>query len=141
MPDDEHPPPQKPLDIEKLVEVYLEIRDAKKAFTKQAKAQAALFEQRLSKIENALHNHMQLHKLNSLPCDAGTAYLSTRNSASIADATAFRGYIIENRDWDLVDWRANPTAVEGFINEHDTLPPGVNWSSREVVNVRSKSDK
>ena len=135
MPNDTSGAP-KQINVNGLIGLYLEIREAKEAAAQQHKDEIALFDQRLDKIANVLHGHMRDYNLKSLPTEAGTAYINTLNSASTTDGAAFRGFIIENRAWDMVDWRPNKIAVAGFIEEHQTLPPGINWSSMDRVLCR-----
>jgi hypothetical protein len=45
-------------------------------------------------------------------------------------------YVIQHNAWDLIDRKANVTAVEGFINQHNSPPPGVNFASVFVAGVR-----
>jgi hypothetical protein len=41
----------------------------------------------------------------------------------MTDQHEFMGFVIEHRAWDLVDWKANATAVKAFAEEHkDVLP-------------------
>lgn len=68
----------------------------------------------------------------------GTAYRSTRSSATVADWDAFLGHIQSNDAWELLERRVNKTAVEQFKSVNDDLPPGVNWSEAQVVNFRRK---
>lgn len=82
-----------------------------------------------------------LERLNAVGGDSvktphGTAYRTTRRSASIADGAVFRQYVIDNENFDLVDWRANAIAVDDFIKENGVQPPGVNFSSTYTVGVR-----
>lgn len=128
------------VNMSELISLYLEIRDAKKVLEKQHEAQLKPFTERMEKIGLKLHAYMQQTHLNSLPTDGGTAYISTKRSASVADAAAFRGHIIETREWDLADWRANVTATEAFIKEHNVLPPGVNYREFETVGVRRPTE-
>jgi len=73
---------------------------------------------------------------NSIATDAGTAYRTEKKSASLADSEAFMNYVIANQAFDLLDRKANVTAVEEHIKENDAPPPGVNFSSTFVVGVR-----
>jgi hypothetical protein len=59
-------------------------------------------------------------------------------SATIADGEMFRGYVTDNALFDLVDWKANATAVAAHIDEHKVPPPGVNYTTTFVVGVRRK---
>lgn len=68
----------------------------------------------------------------------GTAYKSTRSSATVADWDGLLGHIQENDAWELLERRVNKTAVEQFKAVNDDLPPGVNWAETQVVNFRRK---
>lgn len=68
----------------------------------------------------------------------GTAYKSTRSSATVADWEAFLEHVRENEAWELLERRANKTAVEQAKSVDGDLPPGVNWSETQVVNFRRK---
>lgn len=70
--------------------------------------------------------------------DVGTAYKSTRASATVADWEGLLGHVQENDAWELLERRVNKTAVEQFKSVNDDLPPGVNWSETQVVNFRRK---
>jgi len=68
----------------------------------------------------------------------GTAYKSTRASATVADWDAFLEHVQENEAWEMLERRVNKTAVEQFRDHNDDLPPGVNWSETQVINFRRK---
>jgi hypothetical protein len=71
----------------------------------------------------------------------GTVYQSTRYSASLSDPKAFMDYVIANSAFDLLDRKANSTAVRDFIENHKSEPPGVRLSAIRTVGVRRASDK
>jgi len=71
----------------------------------------------------------------------GTAYLTTKKTATIADPAAFRAYVLENERYDLVDWKANAPAVNDHIDTETVPPPGVNYSTRVTVGVRRAAGK
>lgn len=66
----------------------------------------------------------------------GTAYKSTRSSATIGDWDAFLDHVQTNEAWELLERRANKSAVEQFKDANEDLPPGVNWSETQTVNFR-----
>jgi hypothetical protein len=70
--------------------------------------------------------------------DVGTAYRSTRASATVGDWDTFLDHVRENEAWEMLERRVNKTAVEQFKAEDGDLPPGVNWSETQVVNFRRK---
>jgi hypothetical protein len=71
----------------------------------------------------------------------GTVYQSTRYSASLSDPKVFMDYVITNQCWDLLDRKANSTAVRDFIEQHKSEPPGCRLSAIRTVGVRRASDK
>ena len=68
----------------------------------------------------------------------GTAYRSTRASASVGDWDNLFKFIQEEGAWEMLERRVNKTAVQQFRDEHDDLPPGVNWNETQVINFRRK---
>jgi hypothetical protein len=68
----------------------------------------------------------------------GTAYRSTRASATVADWDALLDHVQDNEAWEMIERRVNKTAVQQYRDEHDDLPPGVNWSETQVINFRRK---
>lgn len=70
--------------------------------------------------------------------EVGTAYKSTRASATVGDWDSLLGHVQENEAWELLERRVNKTAVEQFKAVNDDLPPGVNWAESQVVNFRRK---
>lgn len=70
--------------------------------------------------------------------DVGTAYRSTRASATVADWDIFLDHVKDNDAWEMLERRVNKTAVEQFKSVEGDLPPGVNWSETQVVNFRRK---
>lgn len=70
--------------------------------------------------------------------DVGTAYRTTRASATVGDWDAFLDHVVSNEAWEMLERRVNKTAVEQFKAEDGDLPPGVNWSETQVVNFRRK---
>lgn len=82
-----------------------------------------------------------LEKLNEMGGESvktphGTAYRTTRRSASIADGNAFRSYVVSNNAYDIVDWKANAPAIDDFIKANGSPPPGVNFTTAYTVGVR-----
>jgi len=45
-------------------------------------------------------------------------------------------YVTTNKLFDLLDRRANTTAVKAFVKKNNQLPPGCNLSAVETVGVR-----
>lgn len=127
---------QPPTTIDALVDQYVKLRDKIKESDDAYKAKMAPIKGYLERLNGALLLQLQGIGGDSVKTPHGTAYKTTKRSATIADAGEFRGFVIENRAWDICDWRANAPAVEAFLQENQTLPPGVNLSSIVTVGVR-----
>lgn len=130
--------PTPAIDIEKRVAQYVALRDKIKELDDAHKAKMAPFREALEQLNGMLLKHLSDVNVDSAITGAGTVYRTAKKSASLADADAFMSYVITTDSWDLLDRKANVSAVEAFITEHKTLPPGVNFNTMHVVGVRRK---
>ena len=122
--------------LSELVEMYVGLRDEKARLKADYDAAKLKIEQRLETIEAALLKTFDTAGLDSIKTPFGTAYTSTQTQASVADPDAFMTYVKHEEAWHLLEKRCSKTAVEQFKQEHNDLPPGVNWREERVVNVR-----
>jgi hypothetical protein len=120
------------------VEQYIKLRDVIKAKEKAQKEELKPFKETLEKLSVYLLAHINQLGADSLSSPAGTVYRSERKTASLADPEAFMTWVITQGQWDLLVRKASDKAVEDFLTEHGTLPPGVNFSRENTINVRRK---
>lgn len=118
------------------VEQYIKLRDMKDAIKERHKEELELVNKCMDELEVMLQSHMQQTNAQSIKTNAGTVYQTSKQSASIADKDAFWTHIVTQAAWDLLDRRANVTAVEDYINKNGTPPPGVNYNRIVTVGVR-----
>lgn len=123
-------------DVNALVDQYIQLRDKKDAMKREYDARVEQVDKLLEKIENYLLDQMQETGVESMRTEAGTAYISVRNSSSVKDKEAFKGFLFSSGKWELADIRASKTAVADYLKENNELPPGVSWSSMKTVNIR-----
>ncbi len=128
----------KQVDLRTLTDQVIRLRDAISAADDAHKEKMKSYREKLHEMENLLLAELNKLNVDKFGSDKGTVFKSVRKSATIADGSVFRDYIINNEMWDLVDWRANATAVAEHITEHHVPPPGVNFSAVTTVNVRRK---
>lgn len=88
-----------------------------------------------------LQNFLETAGAESVKSAHGTVYSSTRYTASLADPAAFMKFVQDNNLFDLLDRKANVTAVKDYVAEHNVLPPGVNMSAIKTIGVRSPTRK
>ena len=122
--------------IDALVEQMVKVRDKLKEADDAHKEKTKVARDYKEKLEGAL-----LAKLNEVGGESvktahGTVYRTTRRSATIADGGTFREFVVSNEAFDLVDWRANANAVDDFIKNEGTPPPGINFTTAFTVGVR-----
>jgi hypothetical protein len=125
-----------PINIDKRVEQFVALRDKIKEIKERQKKELEPYVDTLEKLNGVLLGHLNTIRSNSVGTDHGTVYKTVKKSASISDMTAFWTYVVSQGDFDMVDKKANPTAVEAYIAEHNAPPPGVNFNTLEVVGVR-----
>lgn len=123
-------------DINKRTSQYVQLRDLIKAREDAHKKAMKPLKDTLEQLNSVLLAHLNALNGNSVATDSGTVYRTEKKSASLADAQAFIDYVIANNAWDLLDRKANVTAVEDYIAAWSAPPPGVNFSSTYVVGVR-----
>lgn len=136
------PPAKAPMSLVQLIDTYIKLRDRKRLMESQHKEAIKPFIKTMEEIEGHLLVLMEQEGVNSLNTDGGTAYQSLKKRATIRDGEAFNEFVIENKAWHLVDWKANANAVFDHIEANNgTPPPGVNPSSYVAVNVRRPGEK
>lgn len=124
------------MQLNELIGRYVQIRDKKSELKAAYDAKAALIDQALEKIEAKLLETFEANGTESVRTEHGTAYTSTRNYCSAADKEAFLEFVKREDDWGLLDVRPLKSAVEQYKSTNDDLPPGLNWRSERVVNIR-----
>ena len=124
------------LNIDQLVDKYIRIRDKKAEVQKTQKAELARFDEALHTIERVFLTFMQENNVDSLNTNHGTAYKRVQTSCTIADRDAFLNFVREGDNWAFADLRANAPAVKAYLDANESLPPGVNFTSRLTVNVQ-----
>jgi hypothetical protein len=124
------------MQLDELIGKYVEIRDKKSELKKAYDEKAARCDAELDKIEAALLRTFEATGVESMRTDFGTAYKTRRVSCTTADKAAFLDFIKSNDEWALLDARPLKTAVAQYEEEHQAIPPGLNWSSEVVVQIR-----
>lgn len=121
-----------------LIEEYIRLRDAKSAAAdKIKKFIQENYTARMDIIEGLLMQQLDEVNADSLKTEHGTAFKKVETSVTVADGAAFSRYVIGEEKWELIDFRANKTAVKDFVEANDgNLPPGLNFTQELIINVR-----
>lgn len=123
-------------ELEKRVGQYVALRDRISEIEDLHKAELKPYKDTLEGLGNSMLKHLNTLGIESARTNNGTVYKSAKVSASIADTEAFWNYVVSNKDWDMIDKRANKTAVSDYVSTNGGPPPGVNYAVMHVVGVR-----
>lgn len=121
-----------------LVQAYINLREVRAQRKSAYELADSQDKQRQAKIEAEFLRRFSDRGIDSISArGVGTAYASTRTSATVADWDALLSFIRENEAWEMLEHRVSKTAVDQFREVNDDLPPGVNWSVARTIGVRT----
>jgi hypothetical protein len=122
--------------IDARVDQYVQIRDKIRDMEKAHDEMIRPYKDALEQLGSLLLDHLNKTGLESARTASGTVYRSEKVSASVQDVSAFWGYVEGAKAWELIDKRANKTAVTDYVKNNGAAPPGVNYNVSHVVGVR-----
>lgn len=124
--------------LDELIEKYIKIRDKKSQLKKAYEVEAGKLDEVLTKMEAVILRTFETTGQDSAKTTAGTAYMASRTSATVASRDDFLAWVLAEPEERAIflENRVNKTAVEQYKAETEDLPPGVNWRSEVVINVR-----
>lgn len=125
--------------LSEVVAAFIELRDKKSKLKAEYDAAKVGLEDKMAKIEGKLLEAFEATGLESIKTEAGTAYKTTRTSASVADKDIFMQFVKANEEWSLIETRCSKEAVSQYKAGTGEFPPGINWSETAVVNIRRSS--
>lgn len=137
-PDDEQ------LNTEEAVKTFLMLREARDKAKERHEKRDKAMKAHQGRIEVALGAFMQRSTSQGINTKYGTVFTSLQSTARVADKDAFLSYLWESGDqengqWQLATISANKAEVAKHLELHDgQLPPGIDYSSRIVVQIRRK---
>jgi len=121
---------------DKLVDLYVQLRDRRAQRKKVFELADATDKNKQESIEGALLIRFQRDGSESVRTTYGTAFKTLVNYASVADRDTFMGHVKEHDAFELLDVRCNKVGVKQYIDEHGTVPPGVDWRSELHIRVQ-----
>lgn len=122
---------------EQCVARFIEIRNLLKKLEETFELRIAPLKGERDALSERLNTILTENKATSVKTSQGTAIASVRYSASLADPDIFMRHVISTGAYELLDRKANATAVKEYVKKHSVLPPGVNLSPIRTIGVRS----
>lgn len=126
---------------EKLVGMYIALRDELRRLNEAHKLAIEKHVEYMEECKGRLQHLLEVNGAESMKTSMGTVYETTKFTATLPDPKAFMDFVIANNEFDLLDRKANVTAVRGYVNDHGALPPGCHLASIKDVGVRSPTKK
>lgn len=121
---------------DQLVGAYIELRDRRAERKAKFNNEDADDKGKQEKIEGLLLARLQEGGMESIRTSRGTAYRSTRVSATVADWDSFFSFVKSQEAWEMLERRCSKEAVKEYKEANEALPPGVNWTAEATINVR-----
>lgn len=129
------------LSADQIIAAYVKHRNEKERLTADYKASAKTIDEKLKKLEVWLQMWLSSQNINSVNTDAGTAYKTTVEQATVSDMNAFIEFVKENDAWHLLEKRVSKTGVREMLDADEPVPPGVNWYVTTAINVRKPNER
>jgi hypothetical protein len=123
--------------VDKLVSVFIKIRDARDAERREWEAKEAEYNEQLDLINAELLEICKDANATSIKTKHGTAIRTVKTRYWTNDWDQFYKFMIENNAPELLEKRIQQTHMKEFLEENpDVLPAGLNVDSQYTITVR-----
>lgn len=127
-------------DADKLVRVYIKIRDAKAKLTREYEAKYAELQEKLGIIEQELLEICKTTGQNGGKTSNGTFTRSVKTFYWSSNWDSMREFVKQHDAIDLLEQRIHQGNMKTFLQENpDLLPVGLNVDSRYAITVKRAS--
>ena len=126
-------------DLDRLVSVYVKIRDKKNELAAAFAEQEKELDGKLDTVKQALLEHCKATGTESVKTASGTFWRTQKKRFWTSDWDAMNRFIVENEAVDLLEKRIHQGNMKQFLEENpEVLPPGLNADSEYSITVRRK---
>lgn len=128
---------------DRLVKVFVKIRDAKSAFKKAFEAEMEQkFDAPLRQLQAELKKRMMERHNDGLKTEFGTVYLAETMQVSCQDWGVFHAWILQNNALDFLEQRVKAGEVKTYMENHNgELPPGLSVFRETEARVRKPTKR
>lgn len=124
-------------DIDKLVRVYIKIRDKRSELSKKFEEEDSVLKKQLEKVSRALLDYCKENQVESARTSSGTFYRKVQTKYWTNDWESMNKFIIENEVPEFFERRLHQGNVKQFMAENpDKCPPGLNTNSEYTISVK-----
>lgn len=131
-------------DLEMRAGQFIKLRDMKNEMTERHKEELKPINEAMEALKEVFAKGMDQLNVDSVKTACGTVSFTSKSSAALADKDAFWTYVVTTGKFELLDYKANVTAVKDHIEDPQNQgnpPPGVNYSVFRDVNIRRPTGK
>ena len=126
-------------DLDRLVSVYVKIRDKKAELATEFTAKEKELNAKLDTLKTALLEHCKATGTESVKTASGTFWRTQKKRFWTSDWEAMNKFIVENEVVDLLEKRISQGNMRQFLEENPNLhPPGLNADDEYTITVRRK---
>jgi hypothetical protein len=123
------------------VEKYIDIKAQREALKKEFATRDAPYAEQENLLSGLIMTHLRNLGIESARTRFGTVFFKTTSAASLFDPDAFMTFVINSQRFEMLDRKANKTAVRDYINEFHELPPGVKYQEAVTLGHKSPTNK
>ena len=127
--------------VDAAIAAYIKLRTKKSEIENKVKADIDKINADMAKLESWLKTKADEVGTSTFKTPAGTAFLSSKDQASVADWDELLKFIKAEGAYDMLNKAVNKSAVRAYLDETNKLPPGVNYSTTITVSVRKPTAK
>ena len=125
--------------IEKIVTVYIKMRDTKDALFKEYSAKASEIDEQMTILKLKLIEISKETGVTSFSTPNGVAYRTVKNRYWTNDWGSFYDFMREHGTMELLEKRIHQTNIKEFLEGNpDVHPPGLNIDSEYEITIRRK---
>jgi hypothetical protein len=128
--------------VDRLVKIYVRVREAKAARQKEAEAEIKVFDDQMKLIATELKGRMQAEGVEGYKTEFGTVYSAVDFKTSCQDWGIFYQWIKDNDSLDFLERRISSGKIKDFMDTHEgELPPGVSVFKELQARIRKANEK
>jgi len=125
------------MDVNKVVKVFLKIREAKSRLTREYDAAIAKLDEQQALLNNALLDECKTLNVESIRTEAGTAFRTIKKRYWVNDWAAVEMFVYENQALDLLERRIAQNAAKTWTDENPDKPiPSLIVDSKYSITIR-----
>jgi len=125
--------------IERIVQAYIKIRDAKEILYREYKVQEEQLEEQMAVLKHKLIEVSKETGATSFTTPYGIAYRTVKSRFWTNDWESFYDFMAQHKAMGLLEKRIHQTAMKEFMEENPEVhPPGLNIDSEYEITIRRK---